>query len=178
MYYTTPERRVSSACFVFFVKKTKIILDRNLVHVLFSHFVVLIVVSSYCNCSNYRSERLSHPLSWARHVIAALHHRWFWFCAESWVHVIFYSICCHLHAFHFTCSVAAIAGLRAIFPSFRFPPKGKKLNLTCPAGEIPWLLIVWRNDKDFINPLSLSIKLQIILLCFHTFLTEVVGRSC
>ena len=23
-----------------------------------------------------------------------------------------------------------------------------------------------------------SIKLQILLLCFHTFLTEVVGRSC
>ena len=28
------------------------------------------------------------------------------------------------------------------------------------------------------NPLSPSIKLQILLLCFHTFLTEVVGRSC
>ena len=29
-----------------------------------------------------------------------------------------------------------------------------------------------------INPLSPSIKLKILLLCFHTFLTEVVGRSC
>ena len=29
-----------------------------------------------------------------------------------------------------------------------------------------------------VNPLSSSIKLQILLLCFHTFLTEVVGRSC
>ena len=29
-----------------------------------------------------------------------------------------------------------------------------------------------------INPLSPGIKLQILLLCFHTFLTEVVGRSC
>ena len=28
------------------------------------------------------------------------------------------------------------------------------------------------------NPLSPSIKLQILLLCFHTFLTEAVGRSC
>ena len=28
------------------------------------------------------------------------------------------------------------------------------------------------------NPLSPSVKLQILLLCFHTFLTEVVGRSC
>ena len=30
----------------------------------------------------------------------------------------------------------------------------------------------------FINPLSPGVKLQILLLCFHTFLTEVVGRSC
>ena len=29
-----------------------------------------------------------------------------------------------------------------------------------------------------INPLSPSIKLQILLLCFHKFLTEIVGRSC
>ena len=29
-----------------------------------------------------------------------------------------------------------------------------------------------------INPLSPGIKLQILLLCFHTFLTEVMGRSC
>ena len=28
------------------------------------------------------------------------------------------------------------------------------------------------------NPLSPGIKLQILLLCFHTFLTKVVGRSC
>ena len=26
--------------------------------------------------------------------------------------------------------------------------------------------------------LDCSIKLQFLLLCFHTFLTEVVGRSC
>ena len=29
-----------------------------------------------------------------------------------------------------------------------------------------------------LNPLSPGIKLQILLLCFHTFLTELVGRSC
>ena len=29
-----------------------------------------------------------------------------------------------------------------------------------------------------INPLSPGIKLQILFLCFHTFLTKVVGRSC
>ena len=29
-----------------------------------------------------------------------------------------------------------------------------------------------------VNPLSPGIKLQILLLLFHTFLTEVVGRSC
>ena len=28
-----------------------------------------------------------------------------------------------------------------------------------------------------INPLSPSIKLQILLLCFHTFLTEIVGEA-
>ena len=30
----------------------------------------------------------------------------------------------------------------------------------------------------YFNPLRPGIKLQILLLCFHTFLTEVVGRSC
>ena len=34
------------------------------------------------------------------------------------------------------------------------------------------------RGKCSINPLSPSIKLQILLLCFHVFLTEVVGRSC
>ena len=29
-----------------------------------------------------------------------------------------------------------------------------------------------------INPLRPSIKLQILLLCFHTFITYVKGRSC
>ena len=29
-----------------------------------------------------------------------------------------------------------------------------------------------------INPLSPGIKLHILILCFHTFLTKVVGRSC
>ena len=32
--------------------------------------------------------------------------------------------------------------------------------------------------KAMFNPLGPGIKLQILLLCFHTFLTEVVGRSC
>ena len=37
-----------------------------------------------------------------------------------------------------------------------------------------------RQSSIFIefNPLSSSVKLQILLLCLHTFLTEVVGRSC
>ena len=30
----------------------------------------------------------------------------------------------------------------------------------------------------YFNPLTPSIKLQFLLLCFHVFLTEVVGRSC
>ena len=29
-----------------------------------------------------------------------------------------------------------------------------------------------------VKPLSASIKLQILLLCFHEFITDVVGRSC
>ena len=33
-------------------------------------------------------------------------------------------------------------------------------------------------ERETINPLSPSIKLQILLLCFHTFLTDVKGRSC
>ena len=45
----------------------------------------------------------------------------------------------------------------------------------------------WKKCKHFIfiiftdpyfNPLSPGIRLQILLLCFHIFLTEVVGRSC
>ena len=32
--------------------------------------------------------------------------------------------------------------------------------------------------SNIVNPLSPGIKLQILLLCFHTFLTGVVGRSC
>ena len=35
-----------------------------------------------------------------------------------------------------------------------------------------------RGVAALINPLSPSIKFQILLLCFHKFLTEVVGRSC
>ena len=31
---------------------------------------------------------------------------------------------------------------------------------------------------EWINPLRPSIKLQILLLCFHTFITDVKGRSC
>ena len=32
--------------------------------------------------------------------------------------------------------------------------------------------------EEFLNPLNPNIKLQILLLCFHAFRTEVVGRSC
>ena len=42
-------------------------------------------------------------------------------------------------------------------------------------------LVSMNNTMDMcilINLLSPSIKLQFLLLCFHTFLTEVVGRSC
>ena len=41
-------------------------------------------------------------------------------------------------------------------------------------------LLNWyqKSTQKYFNPLSPGIKLQILLLCFHTFLTEVVGRSC
>ena len=39
-----------------------------------------------------------------------------------------------------------------------------------------WLVNPWFGS--LVNPLSPSIKLQFLLLCFHTFLTKVVGRSC
>ena len=32
-------------------------------------------------------------------------------------------------------------------------------------------------SRDVLNPLSSSIKLQILLSCFHTFLTEIVGEA-
>ena len=35
-----------------------------------------------------------------------------------------------------------------------------------------------QQNVALLNPLRPSIKIQILLLCFHTFLTEVVGRSC
>ena len=38
--------------------------------------------------------------------------------------------------------------------------------------------VLLRITMDPINPLRPSIKFQILLLCFHTFLTEVLGRSC
>ena len=34
------------------------------------------------------------------------------------------------------------------------------------------------HGEEQINPLSPGVKLQILLLCFHTFRTEAVGRSC
>ena len=37
---------------------------------------------------------------------------------------------------------------------------------------------VHNNILCWINPLSPGIKLQFLILCFHAFLTEVVGRSC
>ena len=39
-------------------------------------------------------------------------------------------------------------------------------------------VVIDYNVRSELNPLSPSIRFQILLLCFHTFLTEVVGRSC
>ena len=48
-------------------------------------------------------------------------------------------------------------------------PEVLVLALVSPTSTRPVLRI---------NPLRPSIELQILLLCFHTFITEVVGRSC
>ena len=48
--------------------------------------------------------------------------------------------------------------------------KRRKLRKNIPRSEA--------SKNSPINPLRPSIKLQILLLCFHTFRTEVVGRSC
>ena len=45
-------------------------------------------------------------------------------------------------------------------------------------GETVLIFDVSLSLCHLVNPLSPSIKLQILFLCFHTFLTEVVGRSC
>ena len=45
------------------------------------------------------------------------------------------------------------------------------------AGRCKFGQVVVKLNSPFSNPLSPSIKLQ-LLLCFHAFLTEVVGRSC
>ena len=44
--------------------------------------------------------------------------------------------------------------------------------------RIEWGIQAKRSLDISINLLSLTIKLQFLLLCSHTFLTEVVERSC
>ena len=47
-----------------------------------------------------------------------------------------------------------------------------------PAKLFVFFFLTDGQVVAFTNPLSPSIKLQILLLCFHTFLREVVGRGC
>ena len=59
----------------------------------------------------------------------------------------------------------------------------KFMVILCERGETQELIeYPYINLEDEVhepfNPLSSGIKLQILLLCFHTFLTEVAGRSC
>ena len=60
--------------------------------------------------------------------------------------------------------------------ALQLPPKE---NLLFLYSREQWFHgnIVCPRDASSFNPLSPSFKLQILLLCFHTFLTEVVGRS-
>ena len=57
-------------------------------------------------------------------------------------------------------------------------------DLTQPFRGLLKKYVEWhwseRQENAFqaINPLRRSIKLQILLLCFHTFITDVKGRSC
>ena len=50
-----------------------------------------------------------------------------------------------------------------------------RMRTVVTHGTVTMMIIIC---VTVINPLNPSIKLQILLLCFHTFLTEVVGRSC
>ena len=56
------------------------------------------------------------------------------------------------------------------------------MDLTYPIterlGNPPQRISYSNKSSCLINPLSPSIKLQILLLCLYTFLTEVKGRSC
>ena len=52
----------------------------------------------------------------------------------------------------------------------------QQASLLRPVGEGGKLMLA--ADMAQVRPLSPSIKLQILLLCFHTYLTQVVGRSC
>ena len=89
------------------------------------------------------------------------------------------------------------AALSDELPTFSFSPLGYITHVSASPGceySDSWSLLSrprksrgrtvkksaqprQRNNCDF-KPLSPSIKLQFLLLCFHSFLTEVVGRSC
>ena len=69
-----------------------------------------------------------------------------------------------------TIVIISIAG----FYNYNF----SKLLLTIDIHHFGCLHLLLRLCPALFRPLSPSIKLQILLLCFHTFLTEVVGRSC
>ena len=61
--------------------------------------------------------------------------------------------------------------------AFRYSCHDRGASFQLKKITFPRITVV-ENGACCFNPLSPSIKLQILLLCFHTFLTEVVGRSC
>ena len=65
-----------------------------------------------------------------------------------------------------------------------FDASGKRwvviLDVRTKVFLFSWLFLIinFKQTRSSFNPLSPGVKLQILLLCYHTFLTEVVGRSC
>ena len=76
--------------------------------------------------------------------------------------------------------IVSLSTLREFYPLPIVPrdwETGDPMNLN-PLG--PHTNSLFSSDllRFSLNPLRPSIKLQILLLCFHTFITDVKGRSC
>ena len=75
---------------------------------------------------------------------------------------------------HLKCLVLSLQG----FCEVGTAPAALILLLSRLCLDFQESTIVYLVKNNTINPLRPSIKLQILLLCFHTFITDVKGRSC
>ena len=71
--------------------------------------------------------------------------------------------------FHFTPALGSLCRGDGLLPTLFF---------FCSSFDFLPQFFVHYDISVILNPLRPGIKLQILLLCFLTFLTEVVGRSC